>query len=89
MHSIAYIESMIKTMIRLQVDKIERKRKENEISQGALAQASDISVRTYQRILKETRQGGAPNVTTDTINGICGALNLHFIDVLEYIPDRI
>ena len=74
-------------MIRLQVDKIERLRKQIGKTQRDVASSGNIGLRTYQRIVNETREGGAPNVTVGTINGICNALNVSYIEIMEHIPD--
>ena len=74
-------------MIRLQFDKIERIRKDLDLTQAAVAEAGMIHVRTYRRLLRNTRNGLSPNFNSDTANGISNALGVHFFDIVEYIPD--
>ena len=78
----------MKTKLRLRVEAIEAARKGKGWTQVKFAEEGEFSHRRYANILRETREGGFPDIGTALIGKWCGALDCNFWDLFEQVSVR-
>ena len=67
-------------MIRLRIKEVMLQK---QMSQGLLSRKSNVDVNNIRRIVRDPSK----TVTTETLNRLANALEVHVCELLEYAPD--